>query len=107
MDMLGIIDQEQMCRSHTKWVEEILKKGSNKREPKWTESIAIGSKGFVEETQTKLGIKAKGRNVVANNEAYELRESKVPYGSVFDPKKVRLRQNNSHFWGSFYKNSGC
>jgi hypothetical protein len=60
----------------------------------------------VEETQTKLGIKAKGRHVVANNEAYELKESKIPYSSVFAPKKVRLRQNNSYFWGSSYKNSG-
>ncbi len=105
MDMLGIADHEQLCRSHKKWVEEILKSGSNKREPKWTESIAIGSKEFVEETQTKLGIKAKGRNVVANNEAYELREPKIPYDQVFDPKKVRLKQNNSYFWGSFCENS--
>jgi hypothetical protein len=74
---------------------------SNKRQPKWTESIAVGSKEFVEETQTKLGIKAKGRNVVANNEAYELRESKIPYGSVFGPKKVQLRQSNSYYWNSF------
>jgi hypothetical protein len=55
----------------------------------------------VEETQTKLGIKAKGRNVIVNNEAYELREPKIPYRQVFTPKKVRLRQNNSYFWDSF------
>jgi hypothetical protein len=28
----------------------------------------------------KLGIKVKGRNVVENNEAYELREPSIPYG---------------------------
>jgi REP element-mobilizing transposase RayT len=105
MDMFGMTDHEQMCRSHKKWVEEILKSGANKHEPKWTESIAIGTKEFAEETQIKLGIKAKGRNVVANNEAYELKESKIPYSSVFNPKKVRLRQNNSYFWGSFSKKS--
>lgn len=98
MDMLEILDHELMCRSHKKWVEEILKSGSVTREPKWTESIAIGSKEFVQETQAKLGIKARGRNVVANNETYELKESKIPYGSVLAPKKVRLRQNNSYFW---------
>lgn len=101
MALLGIKDQEQLCRFHNNWVEVILNKGSNKRESKWTESIAIGNKEFVEEAQIKLGIKAKGRNVVANNQAYELRESEIPYGSVFYPKKVRLRQNNSYFWGPF------
>jgi putative transposase len=101
MDMLGILDYKQLGRSYNKWVDEILKKGSNKREPKWTESIAIGSKEFVVEIQTKLGIKAKGRHAVANKEAYELKEPKIPYGSVFDPKKVQLRQNNSYYWNSF------
>ena len=105
MDMLEIKDNEQLCRSHRKWVEEVLKSSPNAREPKWSESIALGSKEYVEETQTKLGIKAKGRNVIANNEAYELREPKIPYSPVFNHKKATLRQNNRYFWDSFVKNS--
>ena len=85
MGMLGIADSEQLCRSHKKWVEEILKGRINRRDTKWTESIAIGSRQYVQETQTKLGIKAKRRSIVENNEAYELREPQTPYNHVFEP----------------------
>lgn len=101
MEKLEILDNKQMRRSHKKWVEENLKSDSTTREPKWTESIATGSKEFVEETQAKLGIKAKGREVIASSGAYELRESKIPYSPVFTPKNPGLRLNNSYFWDSF------
>ena len=103
MDFLGIAESEQLCRSLKKWAEEILKSGNNRRDTKWTESIAIGSRQYVEDTQTKLGIKAKGRSIVENNGAYELRDPQTPYNHVFDPKKTSLRQNNSYFWGSLSK----
>lgn len=98
MDMLGILDNEQLCRSYRKWVQAILSNGSNIRDKKWTESIAVGDRGFVRGTQTKLGIKARGRNVVENNDSYELKESQIPYGHVFAPKKGTLSQENSYFW---------
>ncbi len=49
------------------------------RESKWTESIAVGSKFFVEDTKERLGIRGKGRNVIGNNGVYELREPRSPY----------------------------
>jgi REP element-mobilizing transposase RayT len=106
IEILGLADNEQLGRSHKKWVEEILKSRISRRDTKWTESIAIGSRQYVEETQTKLGTKAKRRSIVENNEAYELRESQSAYNHVFDPKKACLRQNNIYFWGSFSENTG-
>ena len=38
-----------------------MKNGSTQREPKWSESIAVGDKEFVMETKVKLGSKAIGR----------------------------------------------
>ncbi|MEJ2166126.1 MAG: hypothetical protein P8X90_11390 [Desulfobacterales bacterium] len=38
-----------------------MKNGSNRRDAKWTEGIAVGDKEFVMETKAKLGAKAKGR----------------------------------------------
>jgi putative transposase len=46
-----------------KWVEEILKTKNYVRESKWSQSIAVGSKSFVEGIKEKLGIRAKGRKV--------------------------------------------
>ncbi len=50
--------------THRQWVEDFLKNGSNIRDTKWTESIAVGDKEFVLKTQTNLGAKAIGRNVI-------------------------------------------
>ena len=88
MGLLGIKDNGQLSLSHRKWVEEVLKEGSGVRKTEWTESIAVGSKAFVETTQKKLGIKAKGRKVVGNDDTYELRESQSSYNDVFGPKKA-------------------
>jgi hypothetical protein len=61
-------------------IEEIMKNGSNQRDAKWTEDIAVGDKDFVMETKAKLGAKAIGRRELANNAGYELKQAQ-PVGS--------------------------
>ncbi len=99
--LLGIKDNDQLSESHRKWVEEILKNGSNQRDAKWTQSIAVGDKKFVMETKAKLGVKAMGRRALENNKGYELRESQSPYNPVFTPEKGRLRLKNGYYWQIF------
>ena len=101
MDVLGIKDTDMLNISHRKWVEEVLKEGSSIRKTEWTESIAVGSKTFIEVTQEKLGIKAKGRKVVGNDDTYELRESQSSYNDVFGPEKGTLRPKNAYFWNVY------
>ena len=96
--LLGIKDSDQQKESHRKWVEEILKNGSNHRDAKWTQSIAVGDKDFVMETKAKLGAKAIGRRGMKNLEGYELKESQSPYNRVFDPEKCNLRPKNDYIW---------
>jgi putative transposase len=87
--------------SHRKWVEEVLKEGSGVRKTEWTESIAVGSKTFIEETQERLEIKAKGRKAVGNDDTYELREEQSSYNDAFGPKKGTLRSKNTYFWNVY------
>ncbi len=47
--------------------EEILK------EKKWTESVAVGSKSFVEDIKTKLGPRGKYRPISEENGTWEIR----------------------------------
>jgi putative transposase len=96
--LLGIKDTNQLSEYHLKWVEEILKNGSNQRDAKWTQSIAVGDKDFVMETKAKLGAKAIGRGGMKGIEGYQLRESQSPYNRVFDPEKCGLRLNNDPLW---------
>ena len=73
--------------------------GRNQWENCGTESIAIGSSSFVEETKIKLGIKAIGRRVEElRNDQYVLREEPVAYNSVFGHQKGLLSADNSYFW---------
>ena len=96
--LLGIKDSDHLTEYHRKWVEEVLKHGSNQRDAKWTQSIAVGDKDFVMKTKSKLGAKAIGRREMKNFEGYELRESQNPYNRVFDPEKCSLSLKNDYLW---------
>ena len=78
--LLGIKNIDQLKEYHRKWVDEVLKNGTNQRDSKWTQSIAVGDKEFVMETKAKLGAKAIGRKGMTDIEGYELKESQ-PVGS--------------------------
>jgi len=101
-DLLGARDGEQVAAIHRQRVEEILKAGSNERDVKWTESIAVGDKEFVMATKVKLGAKGIGRKTVKSKQGYELKESQNPYGHVFALEKGALRIKNDHFWDVSY-----
>jgi hypothetical protein len=95
LQMKDIGELQKSCRMR---VEEDIAAKNKSRESKWTESIAIGSEEFIEATQKKLGIKAKGRKIVESDKSYELREPSVPYGADFIPKNGLLNLNNTYFW---------
>jgi hypothetical protein len=91
-------DFEELQESRKHWIEAALESKNHGRESKWAKSIAVGSKGFVEATKERLGIRAKGRKVFRNNRAYELREPAAPYKGVFGPENGVLRLENTYFW---------
>ena len=100
--MLGIKDNTQLSVYHRNWVEEVLENGSNQRDAKWTEAIAVGDKEFVMETKAKLGAKAIGRRELENDEGYELKETQRPYNRVFGTEKCNLRAKNDYIWHVYF-----
>jgi len=98
MGLLGIDDSYRLSKVYKGWVEDALRQGGNAREEKWTQSIAVGGKSFVEEVKDKLGFKAIGRKIVNTGDVYELKESEAPYSSDFDGKMRTLRLNNRPNW---------
>ena len=60
MELLGMPSMDALRRSHRMWVEEALARAEQVREAKWTESVAVGSRNFVETVKAKLGIRGKG-----------------------------------------------
>jgi putative transposase len=67
MDLLDITSMDILKRSHRGWVEEALGIGRSARDSKWSESIAVGSKGFVAMVKKQLGLSAKGRKIIAES----------------------------------------
>jgi hypothetical protein len=97
-DLLDMKSMEELKRSYRGWVEKSVTGQGGNRESRWTESIAVGSKAFVEKTKVELGIKAIGREVMGTDGVYELREGDVSYKPHFAGENSGLRLENSYFW---------
>lgn len=96
----GLGSDEQLRKEHRNWVEEAIFKGNgNAREPEWTESIAVGSKSFVDGIREQLQPRVKGRNVKEIGRHYELKEQETAYNTHFGPENVRLSPENMFYLG--------
>jgi putative transposase len=95
LQMNDIGELQESCR---KRVEEDLAKSKQSRDSKWTESVAVGSKVFIEATLKRLGIKAKGRKIIGSKKCYELREPSIPYAANLSPENGLLRLQNTYYW---------
>ncbi len=100
-ELVGVEFYDLVKRSHKGWVEEYLGNGNNRREEKWTKSIAVGSKGFVESVKTLLGAIARGRKAREAAEIYQLREPSALYGSHFGVKSNDIGPENTYFWNDY------
>jgi len=95
---LGFESYDLVKSYHNKWVNEYLDNGNNIRDDKWTKSIAVGSRGFVEGVKSILGVRAKGRKSKETGGFYQLREPSIPYGTYFGVKKDDIEPENTYFW---------
>lgn len=49
MDLLAVDNDEVLRACHRTWVDEVMKRRGNGRDPKWTESVAVGNEAFVKD----------------------------------------------------------
>jgi hypothetical protein len=96
--LFGAGSYDQFRSSHMGWIEEYLGNGAKSRQEEWTESIAVGSKSFVEKMKALLRFKAKGRDVMEHREGYHLREEAAPYKTLFRAEKDDIGPKNTYFW---------
>jgi REP element-mobilizing transposase RayT len=98
--IIGAESYEQVKRSQRGWVEEYLGDGGRIRQEEWSSSIAVGSKGFVEDVKSVLGFRARGRDIIEVNDGYQLRERSVPYGASFGGENSDIGLENTYYWGN-------
>ena len=97
-ELVGTESYDQVKQSHQGRVNEYLDNGPKSREDKWTNSITVGSKGFVESVKSALGTRAKGRKAREAGSNYELREPAALYGAFFGGKNEDIGVGNTYFW---------
>lgn len=96
--VLGLGSYDEVIKYHERWVADCLQQGNNIRDDKWTGSIAVGDKGFIERVKKLMGAMAIGRRRSEAGDAYQLREPPTAYGAHFDPEKGDIGPENTFFW---------
>jgi putative transposase len=96
--LLGFDSYDRLIIYHKGWVENHLGNEKNIRDEKWTKSIAVGSRSFVDRVKSILGALALGRKSIETGEAYQLREPSIPYSAHFGVKKGNIGPENTYFW---------
>ena len=80
LDVFGVRSIEKLRKVHRNWVDaELARTESNRRDSRWTESIAVGRQDFVENFKHELGCKASGRKGIELEDGYQLKEEIVLY----------------------------
>ena len=103
--LIGLQGIEDLISSHAAWVEEILQQERKARDAKWTENIAVGSKGYVETIKEKLGTLFLSRRV-GEKTAYTSFESLK--GLIVLPRiPFRGSRWGLLFWGFFLEGTFC
>ena len=97
----GFSEVNEFAESYRGWVDEALKRVKYHREPKWTESIAVGSESFVNEAKKFLGAEGKGRKVREREGVFELREDKISYSGILGHENEALSPQNCYYWEGF------
>ena len=70
-------------KAHREWLAAGPSGDIARRDERWSESIAVGSEGFVEQVKNELGFKAQHREILVADGLYTLREPVPPYGDQF------------------------
>jgi putative transposase len=91
MDLLGLSTFSQLQRAREEWLAESLADPSLPEHRRWPEGLAWGSRAFIEEFKSGLGIRGQTGTVFEAACGYSLKEPATSYHSFFNPKKTTLR----------------
>jgi putative transposase len=66
--------------AHRNWISDAIRRDESKsRDPRWTESVAVGQREYIESIQQTLGSRAVGRKTVELKSGYQLKETAAIY----------------------------
>lgn len=95
MDLLNVRDPDELQRMHRGWIEQALRDEPSRRDGRWSESLAVGSRDFVARVQGELGIRTLHRDIRHDDDMCLLREASPAYGAYSGAEKAPLRAQNT------------
>ena len=98
MELLNIRKIEGLRETYRKWIDSAILHREIKRQPQWTESIAVGGKVYVEKVKDQMGYKAIGRKVIENGGSFILKETQPPYQSDSASAIGERQDDNTIYW---------
>ena len=94
----GFLNRENFLDEYRKCVQIAASPGrSEGRDDRWSESIAVGNRQFLEGIRELLGTTAKDRMIEENTGISFLKEPQSSYWNDFRVENDALRGENSHF----------
>ncbi len=98
--LLGTSSLDDLRQVTRDIVEETRLEGGLQRQPKWTEALAVGNQGFVEDFKNNLGVPAKSRETAEELDGTcLLREDTLPYGDSI--QQSAIPETNTFPWRIF------
>ena len=102
VNLIGCKDLADLQTNHKRWVQAALEANDTSRQAQWTESIATGSKSFVEKVKRSLGVKARSKSITGDNEQYQLRENVAGFGNRRIERINTTARGDSDFSNTFF-----
>jgi len=95
MNCFGITGLAQLQLMHGGWIDEALKAEGSVRDERWSRSLAVGSRAFVEQFQADLGIAGSHRRAERCGVSHVLREAPGGYRFNSEPEIDGISAENA------------
>ena len=97
-ELMSISEIERFCEIYRNWIDAAIMQGKTSRERRWTESIAVGNKLYVEKVKGHMGYKAIGRKIIENRDSFVLKETQRQYRSIAERPSGLPQHDNKFYW---------
>ena len=97
-ELSGLGDLRDFQTAHRQWIEKGLENGMAVRDDRWSESIAVGNRAFIDQVKNELGFRATHRELVEAEKTYALCEAAAAYDFGFAAENEALRSQNIFSW---------
>jgi putative transposase len=94
LKLMNLSSLENLQTWHRQWIESFMEEGGLDYDEKWSRSIAVGNRKFIDEVSQKLGNKVRKRKFTETRGGYILRDNSIPYKAHFGGEKTVLRPKN-------------